>query len=220
MSSSTPTDGPPRWTLLLPVKGGRRAKTRLGGPAELARALAMDCLDAVLTCPGVGTTLVVTSDAHVAARAGAAGALVHPERRPGAGLNAAVSDALAATACDYVAVLLADLPALRPDELAGALDAAAACLQAPGAPSSWVFVPDAEGTGTVLLAASSPALIKPAFGPGSAAAHAFLGAVRLDLDSPGLRRDVDTLADLQQARAIGLGPHTSAALDVWGWRAG
>ena len=72
------------------------------------------------------------------------------------------------------------------------------------------FVPDAEGTGTVLLAANVPARLFPAFGPGSAARHEAGGAVRLDLDLPSLRRDVDTWEALQQALTLGVGPATAA----------
>jgi 2-phospho-L-lactate guanylyltransferase len=62
----------------------------------------------------------------------------------------------------------------------------------------------------VLLAATVPARLSPAFGPGSAARHEVGGAVRLDLDLPSLRRDVDTWEALQQALALGVGPATAA----------
>ncbi len=68
---------------------------------------------------------------------------------------------------------------------------------------------DTEGTGTTLLAVTSGDLA-PSFGPGSAAAHAASGAVALDGDWPGLRRDVDTPEHLTAARALGTGPRTRA----------
>ena len=53
-----PTSRPPghrdrltRWTLVLPVKGGPLAKSRLGARPELAAAIALDSLDAVLAAP-------------------------------------------------------------------------------------------------------------------------------------------------------------------------
>ena len=64
----------------------------------------------------------------------------------------------------------------------------AACAAHPAA-----LVPDADGTGTVLLT-STTGQPDPQFGPGSAARHGE-HAVRLELDLPGLRRDVDTAAD-------------------------
>ena len=75
-------------------------------------------------------------------------------------------------------------------------------------------VPDTEGTGTVLLAARTPAGLDPAFGAGSFAEHVRRGALPLDLDLPRLRRDVDTPADLEAALALGLGHRTAAALKV------
>ena len=107
------------------------------------------------------------------------------------------------------AVLLADVPALRPDDLSRSLAAAERALAA-GARQA--FVPDAEGTGTVLLAAARADRLVPRFGPASASAHAAAGAVRLDLDLPRLRRDVDSWPALQLAAALGLGPRTAAVL--------
>jgi 2-phospho-L-lactate/phosphoenolpyruvate guanylyltransferase len=79
-------------------------------------------------------------------------------------------------------------------------------------PGGRAFVADAAGTGTVLLAALHGRPLQPRFGPGSAAAHAAGGAVRLDGDWPGLRRDVDTALDLAAARALGVGRHTRELL--------
>jgi 2-phospho-L-lactate guanylyltransferase len=59
--------------------------------------------------------------------------------------------------------------------------------------------------------------LRPRFGAGSLAAHRDDGATVLDLDVPGLRRDVDTVADLAAAARIGCGPRTRALLaDVLG----
>jgi 2-phospho-L-lactate guanylyltransferase len=108
-------------------------------------------------------------------------------------------------------VLLADLPALRPEDLETALAAVSlAFAEHPGAPMA--VVPDADGTGTVLLAGRNPAAVDPAFGAGSLVAHVRRGAVRLDLDLPRLRRDVDTPADLEAALALGVGARTASAL--------
>ena len=118
----------PGWTVVLPLKGGTGAKSRLGASPALAAAIALDCLDAVLGCPDVARVLVVTPDAGTAAEAPAAGATAVPESRPGAGLPAAVEDGLRPprASAGPVAVLLGDLPALRPDDLSAALGEAAA----------------------------------------------------------------------------------------------
>jgi 2-phospho-L-lactate guanylyltransferase len=201
--------------LVLPVKGGPQAKSRLGAPPALAAAIALDCLDAVLACAAVGTCVVVSADVATQRSARLAGATVVPESRPGSGLVAAIADGLAAASrrpwcARPAAVLLADLPALRSEDLQTALEAARSVLDGDGAPMA--VVPDADGTGTVLLAARTPARLDPAFGPGSFAEHRRRGAVPLPLDLARLRRDVDTPGDLDAALALGVGPRTTSAL--------
>lgn len=110
-------------------------------------------------------------------------------------LNLALAHA-AARIPGPVAALPGDLPALRPAELAEALD------QATKQADARSFVADSAGTGTVLLAAPDGEL-NPLFGPGSAGAHERSGARRLHGDWPTLRRDVDTPADLQEAMRLG-----------------
>ena len=202
---------------MLPIKGGPLAKSRLGARPEVAAAIALDCLDTVLECPVVGRAVVVTADASMRAAARALGARVVAESRPGAGLVAAIGDGLTAVrACapwtaGPTGVLLADLPALRPDDLSTALAEVEAKLAAhPGA--AMCAVPDADGAGTVLLAAATPDALDPAFGPDSLAEHLRRGAARLDLDLPRLRRDVDTPIDLDAALALGVGPRTASAV--------
>lgn len=206
-----------RWTLVLPFKGGPNAKSRLAAPAVLATAIALDCLEAVLATAAVGEVVVVTADPLLAAAARDAGARVRGESRPGSGLPAAIEDGLSGLQ-GPCAVLLGDLPALRPEELNAALKQAEETLTTvpagAGAAPPMVFVPDADNVGTVLLAALGPAAMRPAFGPDSARRHTESGALRLDLDLPSLRRDVDTQADLAVATALGLGRRTwSIVLD-------
>jgi 2-phospho-L-lactate guanylyltransferase len=107
-------------------------------------------------------------------------------------------------------VLLGDVPALRPEDLSVALHALQTALAAHRA-ATMAAVPDAEGSGTVLLGARAAGDLVPAFGPDSLARHVRRGAVRLDLDLPRLRRDVDTPADLAQALSLGAGPRTTRA---------
>jgi 2-phospho-L-lactate guanylyltransferase len=200
------------WAVVLPVKGGPAAKSRLGGPAELAAAIVRDCLDAVTACPEVARVVVVTSDPVMARMAREVTADVVSERRPGAGLVEAVRDGVRAAGNrpGPVAVLLPDVPAARAEDLGQALQAVRAALTARPA-SAMAVVPDADGTGSVLLAARSAEALDPAFGPGSAAEHTRRGAVRLDLDLPRLRRDVDTPADLCAVLDLGAGPRTVRA---------
>jgi 2-phospho-L-lactate guanylyltransferase len=206
-----------RWTVVVPLKGGAGAKSRLGGPPGLARALALDTLEAVVGADGVAAVVVVTSDGVTAAASRVLGAQVVPETRSGTGLLAAVADGLAAADPEApAAVLLGDLPALQAQDLAAALAACARALRGVGS----AVVPDAEGTGSVLLAALRPGDLDPAFGPGSAAEHVRRGAVRLDLDLPRLRRDVDTPADLGAVLALGAGVRTRTVVGAIGAAAG
>ena len=204
-----------RWRMVLPLKGGPNAKSRLAAPSGLAAAIALDCLDAVLATSAVAEVVVVTPDLRLAQAATSAGAVVRSESRPGSGLTRAIQDGLRGLE-GPCAVLLGDLPALRSADLDLALQHAGKALTTPGqgspAAPAMVFVPDADSVGTVLLAALSPARMHPAFGPQSARRHAESGALRLDLELPALRRDVDTQADLEVARALGLGPRTLAFL--------
>lgn len=199
---------------MLPIKEAQRAKTRLHPPAplsrpDLARAVAHDTLEAVCAAVPAHDVLVVSSDPSARAAARALGAAVLHD--PGAGLNAAVRAGLKALAgsdgsagdASAVAVLLADLPALRPADLLAALASCAAHDRA--------VVPDADGTGTVLLTATHGSVLEPSFGTGSAARHGE-HATRLDLDLPRLRCDVDDVESLAAAARLGVGRHTAAVL--------
>jgi 2-phospho-L-lactate/phosphoenolpyruvate guanylyltransferase len=198
------------WSVLMPVKVLARAKSRLAGLAgpyrpELALDLACDTVTAVLETAQVARAVVITSDPVAAAALGGLGALVVPDE-PRDGLNAALRYGAAFAAARWpgcgTAALSADLPALRPAELARALKAATAFQTA--------FVADAAGDGTTLYTAAPGAAFRPAFGLASRARHAAGGATELELkDIPGLRRDVDTPADLRGAAALGLGPRTA-----------
>lgn len=193
--------------MLVPVKALAVAKTRLRGAVgderheSLVLAMARDTVSAALHAAEV---VVVTADPAVAAAVATLGARRVPEPAAG-GLNAALTHAasLVNSTGRRIAALLADLPALRPDELAEAL----AALESGGG-----FIADEAGTGTVLLAAPPGAALRPRFGPGSAAAHARAGISRIDGDWPTLRHDVDTAADLAAAVRLGVGPHTTAML--------
>ncbi|PVZ14561.1 2-phospho-L-lactate guanylyltransferase [Actinomycetospora cinnamomea] len=211
-----------RVDLVVPVKELRRAKSRLapavaGLPGSdtdreqahraLALAMTRDTLRAARAAVRTGRLVVVTGEPGM--RLDGVGETVADT---GAGLNAAVrrgADHLRRTggARRGVAVLQADLPALRPDELDDAL-ARAETLFATGTGAA--FVADHTGTGTTLLVTAPGRVLRPRFGPGSAAAHAHAGAVALDGEWPGLRGDVDTVDDLARARTLGTGPETRA----------
>lgn len=205
------------WSLVVPVKPLDRGKSRIAEATgahreKFALAIAADTIAAALASPAVARAVVVTDDLVAGGVLGDLGAYVIADE-PDAGLNPALRHG-AATAARLapetgIAALFADLPALRPEELTRALDAARAYGQA--------FVPDAADEGTTLYTARTGEAFAPAFGRGSRDRHRHAGAYELCLpDIPGLRRDVDTLGDLRDAIELGVGPRTAevAALFV------
>lgn len=209
----------------------------LAGPRrwEIALAMASDTVAAVVDCPQVARVIVVTSDPLAGERLAALGAIVVPDVFAGAagldgpggpggernaprtgdgsqrGLNGALLHGAAVASRRWpgtaLAALPADLPSLRPAELATALRAAAGTARAAGGAA---FVPDAAGVGTTLYAVLPGGGFLPAFGGASRARHAMGGAAELALDTvPGLRRDVDTPDDLRAALALGAGFRTT-----------
>ncbi|MFE9309763.1 2-phospho-L-lactate guanylyltransferase [Streptomyces sp. NPDC006706] len=202
-----------QWTLVIPLKPLTRAKSRLSDTAGdgvrpgLALAFAVDTVAAALACPAVADVAVVTDDAEAGRELAALGARIVADE-PRAGLNAALAHGAAVVRAarprSPVAALNADLPALRPMELARVLEAAA---QFPRA-----FLADSAAIGTTLLAASPGHPLLPAFGADSRARHRASGAVELSLQAvESVRRDVDTGHDLRAALALGVGPRTAAA---------
>ena len=199
------------WGVVVPVKLLVGAKTRLQAYGDAAReqlalAFAADVVAAALRCPRVQRVLVVTDDVRAAPVLRALGASITADR-PAAGLNPALGHGAALLRrahprCGVVA-LASDLPALTAADLDAVLGAAP--------PSGRVFVPDLDGSGTTLLAATGDLPLAPAFGTGSRLRHLRSGAVEVP-GGAGLRRDVDTPADLAEAVALGVGEHTRSAL--------
>jgi 2-phospho-L-lactate guanylyltransferase len=193
--------------VLIPAKSLPEAKSRLAdfsadaaAHARLVLAIRADTMAAARAAHNVAR-LVVVADRPGAAVDGADEVLV----QIGQGLNAALREGAAHARArwprDGIAALVGDLPALRADELADALDGAAR--------EEHAFVADAAGTGTTLLTGRPGRELEPAFGVGSAVRH---GARATALEAgPGLRHDVDTDADLRQALELGVGPATLAA---------
>lgn len=205
---------PSRVSLVIPVRDPASAKSRLAAGddpaaqqrrAALAAAIALDTVTAARRAREVGEVIVVGVLASPID-----GVLLLDD--PGFGLLVAVGAGLAAAdPAAPTAVLLGDLPALQPADLDAALVAASE--------HHWAFVPDADGTGTTLVTAAAGLPHALRFGDGSAEQHRDAGYVELDVpEHSGLRRDVDTpaqlaeLAALAAAGAVLLGPRTAALL--------
>jgi 2-phospho-L-lactate guanylyltransferase len=199
------------WTVIVPVKQITLAKTRLIGiDGETRRALAIafarDTVAAAASSSMVDHVIVVSNDDAAADIADDIAELIRDE--PDSGLNPALVHAAAHVRARRpgaaVAAMSSDLPAVRGDDLTRAFQ------RGPAEP--W-FVPDANGDGTTLLAAPRGHRWMPAFGASSRRAHLDAGVA--EVDSTGLerlRRDVDTAADLDDARRLGVGPSTAAVL--------
>ena len=204
-----PSPGEPvrEWVVVIPVKRAEIGKSRLRIPGverePLARAIALDTVEAVAACERVAEVIVVTSD-EVTATALRLLPRVRLVRDRGEGLTAAIDLGVAAASeLRPRAVLLGDLPALRPDELARALAFSSSHPRA--------FVPDAEGTGTVLATARAGFDLVPCFGGESASAHRAAGFAEVGFPVlSGLRRDLDHADHLRAAQRAGLGPRTAA----------
>ena len=83
-----------------------------------------------------------------------------------------------------------------------------------GQPASPRGQPAAPREGTTLRLAAPGRRLDPHVGGASAAAHRESGAVVLPGVRPGLRRDVDTVTDLDEAVRLGVGAWTRAVIDA------
>lgn len=192
------------WWVVVPVKDARAGKSRLAAVlddearTDLVRRMATATVAALLAAEHVAAVVLATPDVVLAERLRGPRVAVVPDPppagRPGEpGLDAAVlagaARARAAAPGAPVAVVLGDLPHLRPSDVDAVLVAATRHPRA--------HVPDVAGTGTTMLTATAPHALRPAFGRGSSARHAASGHVRLDVPpTSGARRDVDEPADL------------------------
>ena len=127
-----------------------------------------------------------------------------------AGVNAAVSLGLDRVAAYGSAALVVpgDVPFLSAAEVGMILGALAV--------APVVLAPAARDGGTNALALARADLLRPAFGPDSAARHAALsralGVEPVVLRLPGAGRDIDVPADLEEREGQG-GPRTRGLLD-------
>jgi 2-phospho-L-lactate/phosphoenolpyruvate guanylyltransferase len=200
---------------LLPVKSLGEAKHRLGtslgerARRALADALLQDALDLCRSTSGL-EWFAVTGDPEVARRARGAGIGVLPDDRHSLnGSLAAALRGLSERGVRSATVLPADVPLASSEDVLDIMDT--------GEVSDVVVVPSASDGGTNALHLRPPALIRPAFGPGSFRAHV-QAAERLSLRCSILELvrvmlDIDTVADLETLRGREASSHTARALD-------
>ena len=210
------------WVAVVPVKALEFSKTRLGnlpgypGKSELAHAFALDTVAALIVAPSIQKVFVVTSDPVIAKELSVLGAEIVTEsftpKRPAgqSSLNAAITLGIRQASVRFptanLAVFTGDLPALKVGDIGAALTAATQFERS--------MVADAEGFGTSALLWRSGVTVTPQFGLNSRTVHECNGHVVLDLPpQSGIRRDVDTPADLIDAIAIGLGRYTRELME-------
>jgi len=176
--------------VLIPVKAFHLAKVRLASALSASdrSTLARDMADTVVAAAGDLPVAIVCDDDDVAAWARGHGALV--VWRPGFGLNAAVTDGVAALAeagHERVIVAHADLPHAR--DLAWVADF-----------DGITLVPDRRDDGTNVVGLPASCGFTFAYGPGSFARHRAeaeaLGVAVRVVHEPRLGWDVDVPEDL------------------------
>ncbi|MFN2557339.1 MAG: 2-phospho-L-lactate guanylyltransferase [Nitriliruptorales bacterium] len=201
----------------MPLRSPGMGKTRLGTElnvqerAALSLAMLADVTAALRSVP-LDRVVVAASGPQAATSVAAFGleAIVDP---PGnGGLDTAVD-----TACRHfgpevsLLVVAADLPRLRPDDVAAVIER----------PEPVVVAPTWDG-GTATLLRRPPLAVPSAFGAGSAARHLHLAAARAletaTIDRAAFRHDVDTWSDLRALSQGHVGAATAGFLQCIGPR--
>ena len=175
---------------LVPLKALDSAKSRLADvlSAEERAGLMRSLLDHVVGAireAGVERVTVVTAEAlH--------GYDLWPDR--GLAWNDAIATAIGEiVTAPVAAVISADLPLLRAEEVEELIEAT---------PARGIAIARALDGGTNAVSMRPPGLVRTHFGePGSAAVHAGLGVDHILVDLPGLAFDVDTPEDLARMQA-------------------
>ena len=188
---------------VIAVKQLDNAKQRLAGLLTAAErkglftAMVEDVLAAVNATQGLSQTLVVTSDAHVAALGQAHGAEILPEPEPPGLIEAvtAAGKALAARGAEAMLFLPGDTPLATPEELEVVLAGLGA-----GPGPEFLIVPAADLGGSNCVVCSPPDCMTFGFGEDSFRRHLRLarqlGMTPQVVNLPGIGHDVDTPADL------------------------
>jgi 2-phospho-L-lactate/phosphoenolpyruvate guanylyltransferase len=200
------------------VKALAEAKSRLfperarSDVEALSLAMMGDLIACLKSAAGVARVVVVTPDSAVASAAQAQGAQALLRSEPG--LNPAIEAASAAFAGtgDGVLVVLGDVAAADPLEIAQLLDAA---------PARGVALAPSRDGGTSALLRRPADAIPACFGPDSAKRHREAAAAAksafVELSLASLAIDVDRAEDARAILALPtLGARTRALLEAWG----
>lgn len=187
-------------------------RLRVVGRVALARAFALDILDAVASTVGVERVVVASGERELIGVARRIGADLVADRPllPGDGLDAVVDLgrrwALRSVPRTLVVVVPVNLSRLTQTTLGRALRRLTEYDRA--------FVPDLADAGTTLVTAASPRELSTRYGSGAEARHVRTCLRRVNDVDPAVRRDVDVLKHLGTAHGLGLRWHTRAATAV------
>lgn len=196
-----------RLCAIVPQQRLSLAKSRLGtildprARERLSLSLLRQVCAVLREVPSVEGIVILTPDPAVRHHAGQWGIPAWPDPAPD--LNAALAGAAArgwdAGGCRAALVIAGDLPWVSPADVTSLAEAAG--------PDTLVLAPSKDGTGTNALVVPRGVPFRPAYGPGSRAAHrreAMRAGLRLiELYRPGLAFDVDVPEDLEALRAGG-----------------
>jgi len=206
------TDGFGGYAVVVPIRSLRTAKSRLRISdtmrSDLALAFFLDTIAALERSTEVERIVVVSRDAtihrHVRDRCNV---VADDETGLPTAVNRGIEKLRRVRHSGPVAVVLPDLPY----STAGAFD----MLLAAAREHLRAYLADATGTGTTCVTGASTEAVIHRFGSNSARAHTEAGLTALDIPVPGLRADVDVLADLRERKARRIGDATSTVLDRW-----
>jgi 2-phospho-L-lactate guanylyltransferase len=201
-------------TAIVPLKPWSLSKTRLNldmhSTRTLARAFSLDVIAALIASSRIDRLVLVSAEGELGSLARRPDVTVLTDRPllSNDGLNLAVEQgrrwALAHRPSAPVVVVPADLPALTPEIVNATLSLLST--------ASTAFVPDAHAQGTTFVWAETPTSLTSAYGARSALRHSRTGLASMPGVDPRARWDVDTAADLAEARHLGVGFHTQEAL--------
>jgi 2-phospho-L-lactate guanylyltransferase len=195
-----------RTVAVLPVKRFQGAKRRLDDTLSpstrqrFAESMLTDVLIALRRAKRVDAVIVVSGEPAAEALARGYDAAFLEEAEETGHSAAAMLGIQEALAIDAERVLLVpgDCPVLDPAEIDGLL------APPPASAQDVLIVPDRHGSGTNALVLTPPAVIRPAFGPGSRERHERLatdaGVTWAVREVPSLMLDVDTGDDLETLR--------------------
>lgn len=181
------------WTAIVPLKTAADRKTRLSPSLamseriKLSESMAIQVISSLTSLPEIGRVLLLSPEPQ-----DELGAEWVPDQ--GRELNSELIRVRAEQG-GAVVVVHADLPLLSADEVTDLLMAADE--------AGTAIAPDRHGEGTNAIALADTRPFRFAFGPGSFRLHCSEGHCKI-VRRPGLSFDIDTLCDLEIARAVGL----------------